>query len=306
MRILAVVVRYGMALEDSQTIQGLCAALETRPGLMDGYSVLVWDNSPEPLANLDVPIPCEYRHSPENAGVSGAYNGAMQIALARDHPWLLLLDQDSAVTAEFLETMLRHARELLARQEIAAIAPTVKTGSEIASPRRQLRFNTHPYPARESGAAPGEATAVNSGALMRVSALSEIGGFSRRFWLDYSDVYVFHQFYLHGKRIWWAADAELPHALSSADRDRPMPEWRYKNYLSAQGAFFDLYRTWLQNAWLTARMFRGSFRLRPPWKGSAYNRITREHFLTRLRNPRAKRVAQWSAGASIHPHEPHV
>jgi GT2 family glycosyltransferase len=177
MQILAVVVRYKTPIAESQTLQGLAQALTADPALAAAYKVLVWDNSPEPLLEPQLPIPFEYRHSERNLGVSGAYNSAMEFAEAHGHVWMLLLDQDSTVTSHYLHAMLRHSRELEDRDEIAVILPTVRVAETIMSPKQQLFMRSGFYQ-RESEMLHGYAIGINSGAIMRVAWLRTIGGFS--------------------------------------------------------------------------------------------------------------------------------
>lgn len=292
MNILAVMVRYQTPLSESETMTGWCKALRQLPGLAANYRLLIWDNSPEPSAGHESQVPFVYRHSEQNLGISGAFNSAMQYAQSNGYAWMLLLDQDTAVTAEFLTTMLRHCEELDSQEKIAAIAPTVKVRGFVVSPRRQL-FNRHrAYPAGECGIASGEAFAINSGCLIRVPALEAIGGFSTDFWLDYSDMYVFHQFYLHGLKVWRAADAELEHDMSVMDYDRLMTPARYRNYSLAECAFNDLYKGRLENAVQTLRLLARAIRQRK-YQNPEFSRIAWEQMMYRLRVPRSQRLARW-------------
>ncbi len=295
MKILAVMVRYEMELAASETVQGLSAALAADEELCEAYRLLIWDNSPQPLIDPQLPVPFEYRRSERNLGVSGAYNGAMEYALEQGMEWMLLLDQDSEVTAEFLRILLRHARALHGDARIAAIAPTVKVGAFVASPREQLFNRSRPYPAGECGIAPGEAGACNSGCLIRTSALQEVGGFSTDFWLDYSDVYVFHQFFLRGKRVWRAADAELQHEMTMLDYDRLMSAWRYRNFSFAETAFLDLYRSRAERAVQHGRLLARAVKQKLKFKNPEFSRITWEQFFYRIRTPRRVRLARWKA-----------
>jgi GT2 family glycosyltransferase len=300
MKILAVMVRYQMPLNESQTFRGLCAAFESDPDLAASYEVMIWDNSPaaidpEEIAAPHFPASFLYRRSSANLGPSGAFNEARKYALEHGHDWMLLLDQDMEIHADFLRVLPRHREYVADRSEIAAIAPTVYVGSKVLSPRQQL-FNRHrTYPARESGVASGEAFAINSGCLVRVSALEQIGGFSTDFWLDYSDMYVFHQFFLHGMQTWRAADAELQHDMTIMDYDRLMSPWRYRNFSAAEGAFNDLYKGRLENAVQTLRVFVRALRQRRKYRNPEFSRIAWAQFVYRLRVPRAQRIARWLA-----------
>ena len=295
MNILAVMVRYQIPLLDSQTFQGLRRALETSRDLTQALNVIVWDNSEQPLTDFEFPAGFNYFHSSMNLGVAGAFNGAMQLALAMECEWMLLFDQDTRVEAKFLQTMVRHGHDLEAAAEIAAVAPTVRVRGQVVSPRRQL-FNHHrPYPEKQVGIAKGEAFAINSGCLLRVAALRQIGGFSTDFWLDYSDMYVFHQFFLRGKKIWRAADAELEHEMSIMDYDRLMSESRYRNYSHAESAFNDLYKGKFENAAQTLRLAARAVRQKRKYRNPVFSAIAWEQFFYRLRVPRAERLERWLA-----------
>ncbi len=295
MQILAVAVRYNTPLEESETFRGLSEALSAHPDLARAYRLLIWDNSAEALSDPQLPIPFEYRHSERNLGVSGAYNSAMQYALDHGHTWMLLLDQDTTVTDGFLRTMLRHSRELEESNEIAAIVPTVRVRQLVMSPRQQLFNRDRPYPAGESGLASGEAFAINSGCVMRAASLQSVAGFSTDFWLDYSDKYVFHQFFLHSMMVWRAADTELEHDMSIMDYDRLMTPWRYRNFSSAESAFNDLYKGRLENATQTLRLLARAIKQRFKYQSPEFSRIAWEQFLHRVRVPRKERIERWHA-----------
>jgi GT2 family glycosyltransferase len=293
MQTLAVMVRYKTPLEDSRTLRGLRDALQENPALASAYRVLIWDNSPEPIADPRLPASFLYRHSKANLGPSGAFNEARRYAREHGQTWMLLLDQDMEIHAEFLLAMLRHRRAVEGRSEIAAIAPTVCVGDIVVSPRRQ-RFNClRPYPPKESGVAPGEAIAINSGCMVRVSAVEQIGGFSTDFWLDYSDMDLFHRFYLHGMRVWRAPDTELQHDMTVMDYDRLMTCWRYRNFSNAESAFNDLYNGPLENAVQTLRVFVRAIRQRRKYRNPEFSRIAWEQLIYRLTTSKRQRLLRW-------------
>lgn len=286
-------VRYNTPLHESHTVQGVCEALTSSPSLKDAYQFLIWDNSAEKLPNPSLPIPFEYRHSRHNLGIAGACNSAMRIARERIHRWMLLLDQDTKVHSGYFEAMLRWSNELESRSEIALVAPTVRSGNLIVSPRQYL-FNRHrAYADPAPGIASGEAFAINSGSLVRVAALKSIGGFSTDFWLDYSDIYICHQFYFHGYKIWRATDAQLEHEMSVRDYDHLMTPARYINFSYAETAFNDIYKGTLENWAQNLRLLARAIRQWRKYKNHAFSRITAAQLMYRLRVSREKRIEQW-------------
>jgi GT2 family glycosyltransferase len=243
-RALAVVVLYRTPFARSKTIQGLARAFAEDPTLPQQLDVLVWDNSPETREQQRGPsFICTYVHSNANQGVSGAYNAAIAAATERRCGWLLLLDDDTSVTGEFLHGMLSHAVEVKEEEPIAAIVPFLYAGTFCLSPRL-WRFARHvplPRPAI-TYTEKRSIFAANSGTLMRARALAAIGGYSSRFWLDYSDIDVFHRLHQHGFSVRIAGDLKLEHEMAMLDYDRQMTPGRFATFLAAESDFVDLYR----------------------------------------------------------------
>ena len=293
MRILAVVVRYKSPLEESQTIKGLAGMFVSDPNLLNAISVLVWDNSPAPVQNPQLSFPFTYRHSAENVGVSGAYNRAMEIAETLGCKWLLLLDQDTTLPENFLARMLELSAQLQDRTEIAAIAPFLVDGERTISPG-QLLFNRvkllkPPF----EGVHAGRMYAANSGTIMRVSALRQIGGFDENFWLDLSDIVAFHRLHQQGKRLYIAGDLQLPHKVTLNDYDGSMSPQRYMNFVTAEGAYWDTYRNLPENLLQTMRLCARAVRQLMRYKNKAYSKITFAYFLNRLFRSKANRLRGW-------------
>jgi GT2 family glycosyltransferase len=275
MKILAIVVRYKMPLEQSQTLSSLAEAFASDPDLLEEYGVLLWDNSPVRLENPKLSFPLQYGHSDQNLGVSGAYNHASSYAESIGCPWLLLLDQDTTVTADYLLRMLGHVKEVEEEQTVATIVPFVRSHERLVSPRKFGRLiRNHQIPRSVSGIYQDDAYAVNSGTVMRVSALREVGGYSEEFWLDLSDAYIFQAFYRHGKRMYIAGDIEIAHSVASMDFDRHMTPERYRSFLAAENMYLAMYRSRLVNLaqtfWLIARAARQYRR----YKNKEFARIT--------------------------------
>ena len=138
MQILAVVVLYKQSPQQSQTIQSLIRVFAGNPGLDASVGVLLWDNSPAPATNVSLPFKFELGHAGRNVGTSGAYNYAMELAGSLGCPWLLLLDQDTTVTLEFLRGMIGYGEKFREAPEIAAVVPFIFSHGTLVSPRRLL------------------------------------------------------------------------------------------------------------------------------------------------------------------------
>jgi GT2 family glycosyltransferase len=300
-RALAVVVLYQKPLAASRTLAGLAQAFAEDASLGEQLDVLLWDNSPTTLEARSLPFAFTYQHAARNEGVSGAYNAAAIVAEQRGCAWLLLLDDDTSVTAEFLRGMLGHAAQVAEDERIAAVAPFLYAGTFCMSPRL-WRFARHvPLPRPAHPYSETRAIfAANSGTLMRVRALEVIGGYSARFWLDYSDIEVFHRLQQHGLSVRIAGDLRLEHEMAMLDYDRRMTPARFAIFLAAESDFMDLYRGPLERGMHLLRLAARVVRQRS-YADPAFARLSRRALSERLMTRRAVRLAghAWmrSAGA---------
>jgi GT2 family glycosyltransferase len=242
--ITAVLVLYGQSPSQSAALLSLLDAVARRPEAAERISLFLYDNSPvahqaPAYEDLDV----HYVHDSGNPGLARAYNAALARAQAEGSRWLLLLDQDTRLSEEYLRELLEAADALNGSAEIGAIVPKLWAGKRLYSPdapflwqiRRQ--FATEHYAVKEevTGTLPRPLTAYNSGAAIRVSALEKIGGFPEDFWLDYLDHAVFQQLQLQGYRV-WVMRTVLQQNLSHMDLNT-VPMWRHWSVLSAQTRF---------------------------------------------------------------------
>jgi GT2 family glycosyltransferase len=259
--ILAVAVVYNCEFSQSHSVSSLFQVLNENPELAKHFSLVLYDNSPQPQTlALAANFPTHYVHDPSNGGLASAYNFALARAESEEREWLLLLDQDTSLTRDFLFELLEAANALHASPAVAAIVPKLLVNGTVHSPaipflqlmRRQFLPPISPMDRNVVGVLQQRMCAYNSGSTFRVSALRSVGGFPPEFWLDYLDHAVFHALLARGYRV-YVMIATLVHESSYADIGS-MPIWRLHNVLLAQaiyvkrnGNFIDrlLYRIWL-------------------------------------------------------------
>ena len=294
MIVLAVIVLYKRSPAQSKTLVSLGEAFARHPELLEFLRVLLWDNSPRALANPTLAFPCEYIQSDKNNGNAGAYNRAMEIAEDRGIPWLLLLDQDTTISEEFLPKMMRYADRVTEDSEIAAVIPLLWCRGQLISPKRLAGFyRILPVPPSCHGIYREQVFAADSGALMRVTALRGTGGYNEDlFWLDFSDIYVFAGLHRNRRSIYIADDVQLQHSLACMDYDNDMTPERYRNFLAAEGAFLGLYRSALDNIALTVRLLARAIKyLR--YKNKAYAKMSWKAFCRRVLVSKARLMEGW-------------
>jgi GT2 family glycosyltransferase len=280
--ILAVVVLYNCEPSQSQSVSSLLQILNEDPALAQHFSLILYDNSPQPQSlAIQAGFSISYLHDPGNGGLAPAYNFALQRAEADEYKWLLLLDQDTSPTREFLLELLETVGNLDTLSGVAAIVPKLLVNGEVHSPAAsfidQLRRQFLPPPQAMKqdvvGVQQQHLCAYNSGSTLRVSALRSIGGFPAEFWLDFLDHAVFHALFVSGFRM-YVMQTALAHDFSHTEIET-VPAWRLHNvllartlYLEQRGNFIDrlLYRIWLLRH---ARKLRQSGKDLPIWKETA-------------------------------------
>jgi GT2 family glycosyltransferase len=240
----AVIVLYGQSPGQSAALSSLLQAAVGQPDAAERISLIIYDNSPEPHelpASMSFEV--HYIHDAENAGLARAYNAALAHARTQDSTWLLLLDQDTLLSSEYLAELLNASDALASVGEVGAIVPKLWAGTRLYSPdapflwqiRQQFSDENFPVDEHVTGMVARPLTAYNSGAALRVSVLEEIGGFPEDFWLDYLDHAVFQQLQLQGYRL-WVMRTVLQQNLSHMDLDSvSMP--RHWSVLAAQTRF---------------------------------------------------------------------
>jgi len=216
-RILAVAVLYKRAAEQSQSIAALRRLLVEGRIPAEALDLMICDNSP-----YAQPAPAwiagGYVRDVTNPGLARCYNQALQRAVEAGVPWLMLLDQDTTVTEEYVHEVLDTAEALGRDQKVVAMVPKLIQGGVICSPIQPPRYGpARAISAEYQGVAEGRLHAFNSGAVVRVSAVREIGGFPEEFALDYLDHATFTGLQRRGGKL-LVLRSELEHELSSNDQ----------------------------------------------------------------------------------------
>lgn len=237
MKLQAVVVLYKQEIAKSKTIVSLYDQI--RNSNID-ISLLIYDNSPSsqrcehPIVNM---IPVAYVHDPTNGGLVPAYNQGHLRANDNGADWLLLLDQDTALTAHYFEALVSALNEHGEDARIAAYAPHIIVSGKCMAPcwfsmgiHRTIKTSWH-------GLATNPITGINSATVVRISFLDTIGGFDQTFPLNFTDYWLYREIYRSGKMV-MVLNSSLSHELSSANRDTFRPVSQYRDVLRHEGIFY--------------------------------------------------------------------
>ncbi|MGA9508282.1 MAG: glycosyltransferase family 2 protein [Candidatus Sulfotelmatobacter sp.] len=176
-------------------------------------ALVVVDNgsSPEeidPIRRESRALGFELIENPENLGVAEALNQGVRWARGKDHPWLILFDQDSAVTENFLDHMLASWQIHPHRERVGSIYPRYvdpQTGVEAAVPRASDGSPLLP---------------MTSGSLMPAWIFDKIGWFASEYFIDLVDWEYAFRIRAAGYLVADAKQARLFHAPGNPAKTR--------------------------------------------------------------------------------------
>jgi hypothetical protein len=226
-----VLVLYKTKLEDSFSYKTLC---EHGSALTCDYELLIYNNSPEIFVEQSDSYTVV--NAEKNEKLAGAYNYALQQAIKQNRRWLLLLDQDTRLTKEYVEQL----NKVLHHDNVAVIVPKLCSKQTHLSPfsyHRRLGPWTKTWGVFETGLVKNQNfVAFNSAALFSVDALKKTGGFGTDFPLDQLDMYIFYRL-CKNKESFYLMNVVLQHELSILDYKNRMSGQRYLSFIDAEYRF---------------------------------------------------------------------
>jgi rhamnosyltransferase len=140
----------------------------------------------------------------DRRGIARSLNAGLRAAHGAQ--WLLTVDQDSVLPADYVERLAGAAREavaVLGPHAVGAVGAGV-----VDDPTGALG-----YPAREVSGLPVTEEVLQSGTLWSVPALEAIGGFDESFGIDAVDAAACVRLRARGRRIVLARDVVLVHRV---------------------------------------------------------------------------------------------
>ncbi|MDF2859282.1 MAG: glycosyl transferase family 2 [Neobacillus sp.] len=251
-----VIVVYKTILKDSSTFSSLVHILKKNPPALNDFSLIIYDNSPE---RQEIPIEYQnlniiYKHDTRNIGIVTAYNFAFQVAKENGSDWLILLDHDTELTEDYFD-QFRHLESF--DSGVVAVVPKIYSENTMISPVFSNAFRPLKEKRPDVGVQNTPVMAINSGALIRISFLNEIGGFNRDFPLDFLDHWLFYEIYAKGYKV-SVLNTSIEHELSVMDYSR-VSVGRYHSILDSEMKFYKNYKKELLPAYrsqLIKRFFK--------------------------------------------------
>ncbi|MFD1466120.1 glycosyltransferase [Lapidilactobacillus mulanensis] len=205
-------------------------------------SIICYDNSPFAQSVSIVESHFHYYHDEKNSGIAAAYNYALKMANKNHVAALLLLDHDTQLTLELVDMYLATVLD----DKLVAAVPRVVSNGEQISPVDASQYINHSSKAIDPGIYSNPLMAINSGSLISVAFLNELGGFNQSFPLDFLDHWLFYEISQHGKKV-LILDTSLDHDLSVQNYQN-VSHTRYNSIIDSETKYYSNYRTDLLQA----------------------------------------------------------
>lgn len=184
---LFVVVLYNTSMSQSLT---MCSLLERRDLLKArGIHVLVVDNTPglKP-ETLFLPNGIQYVAFGENRGLANAYQFAYHVASPDRFRFLVLMDQDSEITNDFIYALDEMVDDY--DLPIAIWCPDVFSCGKPISP---YSFSVIGWPNFAPRSDVDCLYGINSFSVVNMNFIDYIGGFNTFYWLDCLDLWLYER-----------------------------------------------------------------------------------------------------------------
>jgi GT2 family glycosyltransferase len=237
----AVLVLYRRSPSESDAFVSFTQVLNRVPHLRSVIRLLLYDNSPVAATDRHfLPEGVDYIHNPNNGGLVAAYDAGLASARSHHIHWLMLLDQDTLLTGEYLEEVLDSIESADSIPQIAAIVPRLVERGFTTSPSTRQLIRDRALPPEVTGLVREKIYAFNSGSVIRIAALDQIGGFPKEFPIDALDHAVFHLLQENGGHV-FVMRAQIEHSLSMNNRADSMSLDRYNNVLAAEALYTSKY-----------------------------------------------------------------
>ncbi|MCZ6525883.1 MAG: glycosyltransferase [Gammaproteobacteria bacterium] len=285
MKLFSVVVLYKCKLDESSTLNSLLKIHKNNPQSLSQVDILIYDNGPI-IQSLNESHPENFRYlgTEDNAGLAVAYNWALDLAAQGGGDWLLLLDQDTELPIDYFSDLTAALEKQHINERVKAAVPEMYSDGKFFSPCRVLYGGLlRPINKHDPGIYGKEIYANGSGSVLRVDFFLEIGGFSKEFWLDSLDRWIYHAIH-QAKGDVLVLDIKLEHQLSAMDYDKYVSEERYRYVLKYEALFLRKYKSTLENIVYYLRLLLRVVRYYFTKSNKQYSKITFNHLTGLIKN----------------------
>lgn len=170
-----------------------------------------------------------------NDNLALPYNYALKKAAESTSEWLLLLDHDTKISSRYIDQIVSTVSS-----DYKAILPQVISAKTTISPLLADKYiSLRDKETIEPGPTSQNLMAINSGTVLSVNVMRELGGFNKEFPLDFLDHWIFWCLNQVNKK-YLVLDQEIEHSLSVQDPNS-LSLARYQGILAAELHYYQNY-----------------------------------------------------------------
>ncbi len=192
--------------------------------------LLIYNNGAQPLEGDEAIF-----NARQNDMLAIPYNWVLQQATIQGVDWIILLDQDAEISADYIHELeslwMQHKEE-----NVDYLMPRFVQTAGLQLPYSYNPTFFHAWkkqPLQKGTVTDSCVFTYNSGIVLRASTMNKIGGFSLRYPLDYQDADYLHRLYLAGAKG-YTMHTRLHHNLSVENYAENMSPKRYQSLLEAE------------------------------------------------------------------------
>ena len=234
MNITISLVAYAQKFTETESFESL---LRMSDIIKNKLNIIVFDNGSTDYSDVALPSgfhSLSYIYNKDNVerGTRIAYETSLT-------QWLMLLDDDTSLTEDYLSLLLAELGSKIRDTEIVAYCAKIYDGVTQISPTASETLDMLLFP-KEAGVYKQDISGISSTLTLRKAFIEDIGGFSKEFPLDYLDHWLFSQIIFNQKKV-EVLNCQLNHQLSVQDLSS-LSEERFYSIFSSEYRFYKAYK----------------------------------------------------------------
>ena len=238
MNITISLVAYAQKFTETESFESL---LRMSDIIKNKLNIIVFDNGSTDYSDVALPSGFHsliYIYNKDNVerGTRIAYETSLTHS---NDEWLMLLDDDTSLTEDYLSLLLAELGSKIRDTEIVAYCAKIYDGVTQISPTASETLDMLLFP-KEAGVYKQDISGISSTLTLRKAFIEDIGGFSKEFPLDYLDHWLFSQIIFNQKKV-EVLNCQLNHQLSVQDLSS-LSEERFYSIFSSEYRFYKAYK----------------------------------------------------------------
>lgn len=225
MKITLCMVAYSQKFNETRAFHSLTKLSEK---ILENLDIIIFDNGKVDYSQAKVDFFKHFNYiynESEERGTRIAYQKSLELS---KNEWILLLDDDTKLTEDYLQSVFDKIRNNKEKQ-VVAYCPMIFDQAVQISPTASDTLAMLNYPKKAGQYS--DITGISSGLIISSEFLQQIGGFNEEFPLDYLDHWLFYKI-AKEKKLVEVINSSISHQLSVQNLQSISDERFYKIFRS--------------------------------------------------------------------------